>query len=65
MKYIDEFEIQGKTVLMRFDFNVPLDDSQHITDDTRIRAVLPTINYALDEGAKIIAEAVFQVLPKE
>lgn len=54
MKYIDEIEIKGKAVLMRFDFNVPLDESRHITDDTRIRAVLPTINYALDEGAKII-----------
>ncbi|HOD29307.1 MAG TPA: phosphoglycerate kinase [Syntrophales bacterium] len=54
MKYIDEIDIKGKRVLFRFDFNVPLDSSQNITDDTRIRAVLPTINYALDESAKII-----------
>jgi phosphoglycerate kinase len=54
MRFIDEIDIKGKKVLFRFDFNVPLDNSLHITDDTRIRAVLPTINYALDEGAKII-----------
>jgi phosphoglycerate kinase len=54
MKFIEEIDLKEKRVLCRFDFNVPLDSSQHITDDTRIRAVLPTINYALDEGAKII-----------
>jgi phosphoglycerate kinase len=54
MKFIDEIDIKGKKTLFRFDFNVPLDDSLHITDDTRIRAVLPTIDYALDEGAKVI-----------
>jgi len=54
MKFIEEIDLKGKRVLCRFDFNAPLDSSQHITDDTRIRAGLPTINYALDEGAKII-----------
>jgi phosphoglycerate kinase len=54
MKFIDEISLKGKKVLCRFDFNVPLDNSQNITDDTRIRAVLPTINYALDEGASVI-----------
>jgi phosphoglycerate kinase len=54
MKFIDEFNLKGKTVLFRFDFNVPLDSSLNIKDDVRIRAVLPTINYALDEGAKIV-----------
>lgn len=54
MKFIDEINIKGKTVLFRFDFNVPLDSSLNITDDTRIRAVLPTINFALDEKAKVI-----------
>jgi phosphoglycerate kinase len=57
MKFIDEVNLKGKHVLFRFDFNVPLDSSSNITDDTRIRAVLPTINYALDEGAKIIIMA--------
>ncbi|MDQ5984631.1 MAG: Phosphoglycerate kinase [Syntrophus sp. SKADARSKE-3] len=54
MKYIDQIDLKDKKVLFRFDYNVPLDASQNITDDSRIRATLPTINYALDEGAKII-----------
>ena len=54
MRFIDEMNIKGKRVLCRFDFNVPLDSSLNIVDDTRIRAVLPTINYALDEKAKVI-----------
>jgi phosphoglycerate kinase len=54
MKYIDEMDLKGKRVLFRFDFNVPLDGNQNITDDSRIRSVLPTINYALDENAKIV-----------
>jgi phosphoglycerate kinase len=54
MKYIDEMDLKGKRVMFRFDFNVPLDANQNITDDTRIRSVLPTINYALDENAKVI-----------
>jgi len=54
MKFIDEIDIKGKRVLFRFDLNVPLDNDSNIVDDTRIRAVLPTINYALDEHAKVI-----------
>lgn len=54
MQFIDQINLKGKRVLFRFDYNVPLDSSQNITDDSRIRATLPTINYALDEGAKII-----------
>ncbi|MDO8785445.1 MAG: phosphoglycerate kinase, partial [Syntrophales bacterium] len=54
MKFIDEIDMKGKSVLFRFDFNVPLDSSSNIVDDTRIKAVLPTLNYALDEGAKVI-----------
>jgi len=57
VKYINEIDIKGKTVLFRFDFNVPLDDNLHITDDRRIKAALPTINYALDEGARVIVMA--------
>lgn len=57
MKFIDEIDIKGKRVLFRFDFNVPLDNDLNIVDDTRIRAVLPTINYALDEHAKVIIMA--------
>jgi phosphoglycerate kinase len=55
IRYIDEIEnLSGKKIFMRVDFNVPLDEHQNITEDTRIRAVLPTINYALDYNAKII-----------
>lgn len=54
MKFIDEMNLKGKRVLFRFDYNVPLDSSLNITDDIRIRSTLPTINYALDEGAKVI-----------
>lgn len=54
MKFINEFNLKGKTVLIRFDFNVPLDSSLNITDDIRIRAAFPTINYALDEGASVV-----------
>jgi len=54
MKFIDQFSLKDKKILFRFDYNVPLDGSRHITDDTRIRATLPTLNYALDEGAQII-----------
>lgn len=51
---IDELDIRGKRVFIRADFNVPLDDNLRITDDGRIRSTLPTINYAIDEGARVI-----------
>ncbi len=54
MKFIDQIDIQGKKVLFRFDFNVPMDSDLHIVNDTRIREGLPSINYALDENAKVI-----------
>ena len=54
MKYIDEMDLRGKRVLFRFDYNVPMDKEGKITDDTRIRETLPTINHALDENAKVI-----------
>jgi phosphoglycerate kinase len=54
VKFIDEIDLRGKRVLFRLDFNVPMDGSLNITDDTRIRTVLPTVNFALDEGAKVI-----------
>lgn len=54
IRYIDEVDISGKTLFIRVDFNVPLDRNRNITDDTRIRAVLPTINYALEADAKVI-----------
>ena len=54
LKFIDDLDLGGKRVLIRVDFNVPLDDKGNITEDTRIRGVLPTINYALDEKARVI-----------
>jgi phosphoglycerate kinase len=49
---IKDVDLKGKSVLMRADFNVPLDEALKITDDTRIRATLPTIKYILENGAK-------------
>jgi phosphoglycerate kinase len=51
---IEDVPIKKKRVFIRTDFNVPLDENLNITDDTRIRSTLPTINYAIDEGAKVI-----------
>ena len=54
MKQIHSFSFEGKKALIRVDFNVPLDDSFNITDDTRIRAALPTINKILNDGGAVI-----------
>jgi len=54
VKYIDEIDIKGKTLFIRVDLNVPLDRYRNITDDTRIRAILPTVNYCLEGDAKVI-----------
>ena len=51
---IKDIPIRNKRVFIRVDFNVPLNSELNITDDTRIRSSLPTINYAIDEGAKVI-----------
>lgn len=51
---IEDLPVRGKRVFIRADFNVPIDGNMMITDDRRIRSTLPTINYAIDEGAKVI-----------
>jgi len=54
MKYIDQIEMKGKRIFLRVDFNVPMDKAGNITGDRRVRAHIPTINYALEKGAKLI-----------
>ncbi|MEA4901014.1 phosphoglycerate kinase [Desulfitobacterium sp.] len=68
-KSIKDIQVKGKRVLVRVDFNVPIDDQQKITNDTRIRAAIPTLRYLLEEGAKLILVSHFgrpkgQVNPK-
>jgi 3-phosphoglycerate kinase len=53
-KTVRDIDVSGKRVLVRVDFNVPLDSNRNITDDRRIAAAVPTIKYLVDNGAKII-----------
>ncbi len=53
-KTIEDVDVQGKKVLMRVDFNVPLDDQQRVTDDRRIAMALPSIKSVLDRGGALI-----------
>lgn len=59
MKSIKDINFKGKKVLLRVDFNVPLDESKNITDDTRMRESMPTINKLLNDGAAVIIMAHF------
>ena len=52
-KIVSDLNVKGKKVLIRVDFNVPMKDGV-ITDDTRIKAALPTIKYVIDNGGKAI-----------
>lgn len=51
---IDDLSVKGKKVLMRVDFNVPLDDNLNITDDFRIKSAMPSIKKLIDNGAKLV-----------
>lgn len=53
-KTVTDIDVKGKTVIVRCDFNVPLNERQEITDDIRIASALPTITYLIDRGAKVI-----------
>ena len=53
-KTIEDVNVSGKRVLVRVDFNVPMDDNKKITDENRIMGALPTINYLLKHGAKVV-----------
>lgn len=51
---LKQADLEGKTVFVRCDLNVPLDKDLNITDDTRIRAAVPTLKYLMDNGAKLL-----------
>lgn len=55
IRYIDQLkDLKGKSVFIRVDFNVPQDDKGNITEDTRIAGAVPTIKYAMEQGAKVV-----------
>ena len=53
-QFIEELNLEGQRVLTRFDFNVPLNDELNITDNGRIEAALPTVNYIIENGGKAV-----------
>jgi phosphoglycerate kinase len=54
MKYLSDVDVAGKCVFIRNDFNVPLNEKKEILDDTRIRLSLPTMDYLVKQGARIV-----------
>ena len=50
-------DVKGKVALVRDDVNVPLDENKNVTDDTRIQAIVPTVNFLKEKGAKIVLMA--------
>ncbi len=58
-KTVKDIDLKGKRVLMRVDFNVPMEGGK-VTDDKRIKAALPTIKYVLDQGASLLLDEPFR-----
>lgn len=54
LKDLSPHELADKRVLVRVDLNVPLDSNSQISDDTRIRAIVPTVRYLIDRRARVI-----------
>ena len=53
-QFIDTYDFAGKKAIVRVDFNVPLNEKMEITDDTRIRAAIPTLKKVLEKGGAVI-----------
>ena len=53
-KTVEDIDVKNKKVIVRVDYNVPLDENGNVTDNTRIRLSLPTLNYLLERNAKVI-----------
>ena len=58
-------DIKGKTALVRVDINVPLDENKNVTDDTRIQAIVPTVNYLKEKISEINTEAFVNIKREE
>ena len=58
---IDSYDFTGKRAIIRVDFNVPLNDKGEVTDDTRIRAAIPTIKKVLEKGGSVILMSTWAV----
>jgi phosphoglycerate kinase len=65
VRTLEDLDVGGKRVLVRVDFNVPLDEAQNITDDVRIRAALPTLNELREKGARRLLLAAHLGRPKD